>query len=119
MSNAFDSSGSISAIRAAQSVAQHRSPAMSPAHEPISPEAVAPADPAYKIKISPEAKAALENIRQREQAISSEDTASRAREVAVAAGVSQSEAQLVVQSLRSPPPAKGVAIFQVNLASGQ
>jgi len=75
--------------------------------------------PAYEISFSSEAKAALEAIRAKE----SDDRADRARqgakEIAAAAGVSEAKAVDIAQPLRSPPPAKGVALFQANLSSGK
>jgi|GEM_PF-2721393 len=73
----------------------------------------APAE-AVKISLSPEAKAAIEVI---ERARNAENAKRGAKEIAAVAGVSESQAVQAAQPQRSPPPAKGAALFQANLAA--
>ena len=67
---------------------------------------------AVKISLSPEAKAVLETI-ERDRAV--EQARRGAKEIAAAAGVSEAKAVAAAQPTRSPPPAKGAALFQANL----
>lgn len=78
----------------------------------------AAAEPSVRITLSAEAKVALEGIRRAAEENAREDHAMRgAKEIAAAAGVSEAEAVQVAQPLRSPPPAKGAALFQANLTA--
>lgn len=77
--------------------------------------AAAPANEAVKITLSPEAKAAMEGIR--EKTAEREQASQRAKEIAAVSGVSEAEAVHIAQPTRSPPPAKGAALMQANLTA--
>ena len=113
MSNFLDEGAQISPIRPSVAPAAH-------SHREATTEpqkAQAEESPAFEISISPEAKAALERIKQRETAERADQAMQGAKEIAAAAGVSETEAVHIAQPMRSPPPAKGVALFQANLTS--
>ncbi len=75
-------------------------------------------DPAFEITISPKAQAVLDGMRSAKTEEVRADVARQgAREVAAAAGVSEAEAVQAAQPLRSPPPAKGVVLFQANMTA--
>lgn len=74
------------------------------------------AAPAVEITLSPEAKTALETLRS-ETSERAERARQGAKEIAAAAGVSESKAVHIAQPLRSPPPAKGAALFQANIVA--
>lgn len=70
--------------------------------------------PSVIVVLSPEAQAVLDGLRKAERA----DLALRgAKEIAAAVGVSEAKAVQAAQPSRSPPPAKGAALFQANLAA--
>ena len=73
--------------------------------------------PAVKIDLSPEAKATLAAIENAERARAADQAHHAAKEIAAATGVSETEAVDAAQPLRSPPPAKGAALFQANLTA--
>lgn len=81
-------------------------------HEPMDARA---AEPAVTIVLSKEAQAALERIKRREEAGDAQRAERSAREIAAAAGVSDATAKQAAQATRSPPPAKGAALFRANL----
>ena len=113
MSNVIDEGAHISPVRppVAPAAMQYREAAAE------APMASAGGSPAYEISISPEAKAALETVKKQETAARAETAIQGAKEIAAAAGLSESEAVQLAQPLRSPPPAKGVTLFQANLTS--
>ncbi len=73
------------------------------------------AEPAVTIVLSKEAQAALERIKRSEQTDNTQRAERSAREIAAAAGVSDATAKQAAQPMRSPPPAKGAALFRANL----
>ncbi|MGZ0187505.1 MAG: hypothetical protein ACKVH0_05795 [Alphaproteobacteria bacterium] len=115
MSNMFDDGAHISPVRAATSPTQqhHREVAARDV------QSVKVVEPAFKIDLSPEAKAALDGIREKETTERADRAMQSAKEISATVGVSAEKAVDVVQPTRSPPPAKGVALFQANLSAGK
>lgn len=73
--------------------------------------------PSVIISLSPEAKAAVQGVRADAVERSQREAIRGAKEIAAAAGVSEAQAVQAAQPTRSPPPAKGAALFQANLTA--
>lgn len=114
MSGLLDESARVTATYAAPTI-----PHALPRTEKPAPERLQ--EGVVEITLSPEAQATLASINaDREKTTERAERAVQgAKEVAATAGVSEAEAVAAAQPLRSPPPAKGVVMFQANMGAAQ
>ncbi len=119
MSNAFDDGYEISPIRDSGYGYDTPYRGETERHQPAAVSAATPTrvEESVIITLSPEAKVVLENIKHAEHSAETERAKRGAKEIAAITGVTEAEAVQVAQPLRSPPPAKGAALFQANLTA--